>query len=131
MTQLNLFDTGEPEEPNKDYLPPHFKTIGGGNYNDFLEVERNYDNTIVSLSSMDEVDKRLINGKRIPIFKLSISRYRISDLNSIDDLPLVKRLLYSFDSDTKEWIHKPVHNFKVNQMLHNIYDSLNERLNHV
>jgi hypothetical protein len=130
MTQLNLFDQ-EPEENRSDDLPPHFKTIGGGNYSDFLQLHRTYENSYVCVSSSEVVNRKRVNKKLIPIYKITISRYKIDSFRSTDDIPTVKRLLYNFDSETKEWAHKNVSNFRVNSLLHNVYDSLNERMNHV
>jgi len=131
MTQLNLFDSEEPEEPNKDYLPPHFKTIGGGNYDEFLQLHRTPENTYISISSSEVVDSKFVNKKRIPIYRIYTSRFNLNSFNSIDDILTLKRILYNFDPDTKEWTHKNVTNFRINSMLHNIYDYLNERSNHV
>lgn len=131
MRQLDLFDNQQPKKNNDTYLHMHLKAIGGGNYDEFLQIDRDIDNTIVSLSNMYEVGKKLIKGKYKPVYRISITTYSLSDLNSIDDIPLVKRLLFTFDADEKEWIHKPVYNFKINSMLHDIYDDLNERSNNV
>jgi hypothetical protein len=130
MTQLNLFDQ-EPEENRSDDLPPHFKTIGDGNYSDFLQLHRTYENSYVCVSSSEVVNRKRVDKKLIPIYKITISRYKIDSFRSTDDIPTVKRLLYNFDSETKEWTHKNVSNFRVNSLLHNVYDSLNERMNHV
>ena len=103
MTQLNLFHDEEPEKKPIIYtLPDHHKATGTGDFNSFLEIHRNNNNTFV------------ISGSPIYLYQ-------------IDDIEMVKGMLFKFDKDVQEWVHKPVYNFRINQLLHYIYDYLNER----
>jgi len=101
MTQLNLFENIE-EKP-EDY---RHKPTGIADFDTFLELNRTAYNTFINLGN--------------PIY-----------LSEIDDAEFAKKLLFKFDSDLQEWVHKPVYNFRINQLLHYIYDYLSERSNHV
>jgi len=106
MSQLTLFD--EPEEEHKIDIVyvPHHRSTGLGNFYDFLQYYRNENNTFISLNNR-------------------------TYFSEIEEVEIVKQLLFKFNKDTQEWDHKPVYNFRINSMLHDIYDYLNERSNHV
>jgi len=129
MTQLELFEQEENKPNEIDLLPYFHRTTGGGNINDFLQTYRNYQNTIVSKMEVIECGKRKVGFKILPLCKIEITRYRLCDFNSTNDIPTVKSLLFTFNRETKEYEHKTIYNFRINQMLHNIYDFLSERSN--
>jgi hypothetical protein len=128
MSQLSLFD--EPEEEHKIDIVyvPHHKSTGLGNFYDFLQYYRNENNTFAAISVSIQDGYRFNGKKRIPIFRIVTSKYLISQVNELD---VAKRLLFKFNSDTKEWERKPINNFRINEMLYTIYEQLIERSNHV
>ncbi|MFA6072122.1 MAG: hypothetical protein WC810_26455 [Janthinobacterium sp.] len=106
MTQLNLFDNNEPDEaPNLFILPNHHKSDGCGNIDVFLQLGRTEFNQFIHTGD------------------------RINDLCYEDDIDTLKHILFKFDADMQEWVHKPILNFRINQLLHNQYDYLNEKYN--
>jgi len=129
--QLDLFCEDEKPKPQTWVLPPHHKATGSGNYTDFLQTWRNFDNTFCSISSSVRYSVIKIGKKHVPIYKIQITTYWLSELNFVEDLPAVKYLLYTINPDTKEPEHKIVYNFRINDLLHRIYDMLSERSNHV
>ena len=103
MTQLNLFDQPE-EKPKIDIVYVlHHKSTGMADFDTFLELNRDFDNTFVNNIYLSE----------------------------IDEVGIVKQMLFKFDKDLQDWVHKPVYNFRINHMLHFIYDYLSEKSNHV
>jgi len=104
--QLDLFSEDEKPNPQRWVLPPHHKSTGLGNFYDFLQYYRTENNTFISLNNR-------------------------TYFSQIEEVEIVKQLLFKFNKDTQELEHKPVYNFRINSMLHNIYDYLSERNNHV
>lgn len=127
MTQLDLFQEPEPK-PIIYITPDHHKANGIGNFDVFLEKFRNNENTYVASSTSIQCGTVYKNKKYIPKFRIIIDRFLLSEIN---DSKIAKRLLFAFNSETKEYDHKPVNNFRINQLLHWIYDSLSEGGNYV
>lgn len=101
MTQLQLFGNGDLDLP-KDRV---IKSFEEKCLNAFLELYRN------------EYNQKIHTGQYI------------YELNSKYDIDTLKNILFKFDTDKQELVHKTITNFRINQLLHNKYDYLNETFN--
>lgn len=121
--QLSIFDE-QHDRPQPPELPPHHRSTGFGNFDEFLRTDIELEDITIAIQSLSVIGSKIVNKKRISIYQTAINFYRVCHVEEVEQM---RHLLYRFDMDEKEYIHRTIINYRVNQLCHNHYDWLIER----